>query len=87
MKSDDNVFLFLLVAGTAIREMSQVTARTIETIKALLKYIVSFLIYRTKSIEMVYKDSVYIVPTHSVKESKENLWIAINWGWLVGEKR
>ena len=48
MKSDNNAFLFLLVAGTAIREMSQVTARTIETIKVLLKYIVSFLIYRTK---------------------------------------
>ena len=59
MKSDNNAFLFLLVAGTAIREMSQVTARTIETIKVLLKYIVSFLIYRTKSIEMVYK-IVYI---------------------------
>lgn len=59
MKSDNNVFLFLLVAGAAIRKMSQVTARTTETIKALLKYIVSFLIYRTKSIEMVYK-IVYI---------------------------
>ena len=59
MKSDNNAFLFLLVAGTAIREMSQVTARTIETIKVLLKYIVSFLVYKTKSIEMVYK-IVYI---------------------------
>ena len=59
MKSDNNVFLFLLVAGAAIRKMSQVTARITETIKALLKYIVSFLIYRTKSIEMVYK-IVYI---------------------------
>ena len=59
MKSDNNVFLFLLVAGAAIREMSQVTARTIETIKVLLKYIVSFLIYKTKGIEMVYK-IVYI---------------------------